>query len=202
LLDSFRTRLNEVGLLDRYALDGAIAGWWQDARYELMALSSSGFKEVVDGWVEMVETMLLPERDPRTGGARNRTGAERRQAYDHKVVARIAPGFLRDLTEADARKAELDAKLKAALASAGEDGEEEDRQQLSEDDIKRLKRERTKANAAVKALEESFYPLEDAKRSLADGSDPTECEALKTELDEMGRRVWLGDVTPPGSPSV
>lgn len=80
-----------------------------------MALAGNGFAGVVDGWVETVETMLAPDRDPRTGGTRKRTGAERRQAYDHKVVAAIAPEFLRRLAEADARKAELDGQWKAAL---------------------------------------------------------------------------------------
>ncbi|CAL9503052.1 hypothetical protein SUDANB106_03503 [Streptomyces sp. enrichment culture] len=169
LLSSFRTRLDKVGLLDRYALDGAIAGWWQDAKYELMALSSSGFGEVVDGWVELVETMLLPERDPRTGKARKRSAAERRQAYDHKVVAAIAPDFLEKLAEADARKAELDARYKAATA-APEDGDDEaeaEGEPLSEDELKALKKERTKANAAVKQLEDDFWPLDATHKSAA-----------------------------------
>ncbi len=45
----------------------------------------------MDGWVENVETLLAPEQDPRTKKLRTRTAAERRQAYDHKVVAAIAP---------------------------------------------------------------------------------------------------------------
>ncbi|GAA2633293.1 class I SAM-dependent DNA methyltransferase [Streptomyces axinellae] len=180
LLTSFRKRLEEVGLLDRYALDGAVAGWWQDARYELMALSNHGFEEVVDGWVEMVETLLLPERDPRTGGARKRSGAERRQAYDHKVVAAIAPDFLSELARADARKAELDAKWKAAQAADSaesadaEDSEDEGSSSgegaaaaLSEEDLKKLKRDRTKANAEVKRIEDAFWPLDSTRKSVA-----------------------------------
>src|SRR5690606_9091843 len=114
LIGSFRDTLLGVGGLDRFALAGAVAGWWQDAKNELKALTGNGFRGVVDGWVETVESMLEPEPDPWTGGARKRSAAERRQAYTHKVVARLVPDFLKELAEADARKAELDAKVKAA----------------------------------------------------------------------------------------
>ncbi|MGW2178431.1 N-6 DNA methylase [Streptomyces sp. NPDC001732] len=183
LIDSFRKLLLNVDLLDRYALAGAVAGWWQDARNELKALAGNGFKGVVEGWVDTVEAMLEPEPNPWTGGARKRSGAERRQAYGHKVVARIAPDFLRELAEADALKAGLDAKVKAAeeaeaaraAAAAGvaeNDGEASGDTEpgaldpavaealLSEADLKKLKKERTAAGKAVKALEEAFYPLD------------------------------------------
>ncbi|MFG2528218.1 N-6 DNA methylase [Streptomyces sp. NPDC048516] len=193
LITSFRDRLLGVGLLDEHALAGAVAGWWQEARNDLKALSTNGFRGVVEGWVEMVETLLSPEPDPRTGGARKRSAAERRHAYDHKVVAKIDPGFLRELVEADRKKAELDAKLKVAeeaeaaraAAAAGvsaEDGDEaaaEDEASvaptaldpavaenlLSDAELKKLKRDRTAAAKAVKELEDDFWPLESGRRS-------------------------------------
>lgn len=185
LIESFRGELLQVGLLDEYALAGAVAGWWQDARNELKALSVGGFTGVVDGWVENVETMLAPERDPKTGGARNRSGAERRQAYDHKVVAAIAPDFLEELASADRHKAQLDAKLKAAqeaetaLAEAraeAESGDGEDTGDsgsidpaladavLSKAELAKLKKDRTAAGNEVKRLENDFWPLDSAKR--------------------------------------
>ncbi|ROQ67894.1 type I restriction enzyme M protein [Streptomyces sp. 840.1] len=178
LISSFRRRLLSVDLLDRYALSGAVAGWWQDARNELKALAGNGFKGVVEGWVDTVETLLEPEPNPWTGGARKRSGAERRQAYGHKIVARIASDFLRDLADADAVKAKLDAKVKAAeeaeaaraAAAAGVTGEDGESSEaldpavadalLSEPELKKLKKERTVAGKAVKALEEAFYPLD------------------------------------------
>ncbi|MFH9477113.1 N-6 DNA methylase [Streptomyces anulatus] len=178
LVASFRELLLSVGLLDRYALSGAVAGWWQDARNELKALAGQGFKGVVEGWVDTVETLLEPEPNPWTGGARKRSGAERRQAYGHKVVALIAPDFLRELAEADKVKADLDADVKAAeeaeaarVAAAaggvGEDGEAPEALDpavaealLSPADLKALKKKRTAAGKAVKALEEAFYPLD------------------------------------------
>lgn len=123
LVKSFGERLSRVGLLDRYALAGAVAGWWHDAKYDLLALSENGFGGVVDGWVENVDTMLSPEQDIRTRKLRERTAAERRQAYDHKVVAAIAPQFLAELAEADARKAEADARYQELSAWHAGDGE-------------------------------------------------------------------------------
>ncbi|MFI6639633.1 N-6 DNA methylase [Streptomyces sp. NPDC050504] len=217
LISTFTQRLGKVGLLDRYALAGAVAGWWHEAKYELMALAGNGFGEVVNGWVETVEGMLQPDRDPRTGGTRKRTGAERRQAYDHKVVAAIAPDFLRQLAEADARKAELDGKWKqaqeaeaafaAAAASAADTDPDSDSASasasdesdsspdadlalpvplLSAEDLAALKKDRTKANAAVKKLENDFWPLESAhhpKKPAAAASTPSPSDAQQALMD-------------------
>ncbi|MGW6603945.1 N-6 DNA methylase [Streptomyces sp. NPDC055036] len=206
LLGSFTSRLGKVELLDRYALDGAVAGWWHAAKYELMALAGNGFGGVIDGWVETVETMLEPDRDPRSGGMRKRSGAERRQAYDHKVIAAIAPKFLTELAAADARKAELDGKWKAAQeadtastaatvdGSGGGDDEdsaavetEAGPQPLSAEDLAKLKRDRTKANAAVKKLEDDFWPLDSARKpkkvAAAAAADTAPVPAQATLMD-------------------
>ncbi|QHY97653.1 putative type I restriction enzymeP M protein [Streptomyces sp. S4.7] len=186
LITSFRTRLLEVGLLDRYALAGAVAGWWHEAKYDLMALSVSGFAGVIDGWVETVKTMLAPEPNPSTGGSRKRSAAERRQAYGHKVVAAIAPDFLTELAAADRVKADLDARVKAALdaeaalaaakaaAEAGDDDAEMDpelvKAVLAPKDLARLKRERTAAGKAVMELEDDFWPVEPGRKPKAAGT--------------------------------
>lgn len=208
LIESFRSTRLQVGLLDEYALAGAVAGWWQDARNELKALSVGGFEGVVDGWVENVETMLTPERDPKTGGARNRSGAERRQAYDHKVVAAIASDFLKELEATDRHKAQLDAKLKAAqeaeaaLAEAraeAESGEGEDAGEsgaidpalveavLSKTEMAKLKKDRTAAGNEVKRLEDDFWPLESVKRGRPKAKKrdvaATEDDAVQGVLD-------------------
>ncbi|MEU2676316.1 class I SAM-dependent DNA methyltransferase [Streptomyces sp. NPDC007107] len=175
LIDSFRTRLLQVGLLDRYALAGAVAGWWHDAKYDLAALSVNGFGGVIDGWIDMVTTMLAPEPDPSTGGSRKRSAAERRQAYAHKVVAAIAPDFLEELAAADRVKADLDAQVKAALdaeaalaearaaAEAGDEDAEIDpelaKAVLAPKVLAKLKRDRTAAGKAVTELEDDFWPI-------------------------------------------
>lgn len=205
LITSFRTRLLEVGLLDRYALAGAVAGWWHEAKYDLMALSVNGFAGVIDGWVDMVKTMLAPEPNPSTGGSRKRSAAERRQAYDHKVVAAIAPAFLKELAEADRVKADLDARVKAALdaeaalaaakaaAEAGDEDAEVDpelaKAVLAPKDLAKLKKDRTAAGKVVTDLEDDFWPIESARK-------PKSAEPAKAESGDV--QESLLDVLPDG----
>ncbi|GAB2773040.1 type I restriction-modification system subunit M [Streptomyces daliensis] len=170
LIKSFEERLSKVGLLDSHALAGAVAGWWYEAKYDLLALSENGFAGVVDGWIENVDTLLAPEQDPKTRKLRKRTTAERRQAYDHKIVAAIAPDFLEELADADARKAELDARWKELNAEPSDDGEGDGEgdegsvtreavtlsaEQLAE--LAKVKRDRAKAGAEIKRLEADFW---------------------------------------------
>ncbi|MFF7841734.1 N-6 DNA methylase [Streptomyces ossamyceticus] len=212
LMASFVERLSRVGLLDRYALSGAVAGWWWDAKYDLLALSENGFGGVIDGWVENVDTLLSPEQDARTKKLRTRTAAERRQAYDHKVVAAIAPRFLEELAEADARKTEADARFKelsARLSGGGEesetDGDSADGEADSEEvalsveelaeltnELARVKKARAKAGADIKRLEADFhrYPYPSDPPTL--GEEPPRLFRARAELDAEGeRRVVL-----------
>lgn len=61
LLDSFEPAMLPVGCLDRYALMGSIAGWWDEIRYELRVIVENGFAELVDGWVETLRSALEDE---------------------------------------------------------------------------------------------------------------------------------------------
>ncbi|MDX2621427.1 class I SAM-dependent DNA methyltransferase [Streptomyces sp. WI03-5b] len=217
LIDSFRDRLLQVGLLDEYALAGAIAAWWQDARNELKALSMGGFGIVVDGWVDDVETLLAPESNPRTGGIRNRSAAERRQAYGHKVVAVIAPDFLHELAAADEHRSRLDAKLKAAqeaaatleearlAANTGEDSvghlyPEVTESLLNRSELTKLRRDRKAASDIVKQLESDFWRpsgcasqeaprLTRVRRALASEEDGERRLVLTILRDDLAARL-------------
>ncbi|MFD3583306.1 N-6 DNA methylase [Streptomyces sp. NPDC058683] len=207
LVYSFVSHLGEVGLVDRSALTGAVTEWWREARYDLLVLAERGFAGVLDGWVADVETQLAPELDPRTGGLRRPTAGERRAAYQHKLVAAIAPDFLAELAAAEARRTELDERwqeLKARPNDAGQDDgesgsgsstaetaavEEEQRAALA-----RWKRERTGTTALVKRLEDSAQArLIGARTALA--ADHQERRAvldilrdgLRSKLDDLLR---------------
>ncbi|QMU73067.1 class I SAM-dependent DNA methyltransferase [Streptacidiphilus sp. P02-A3a] len=179
LIESFQKQLLTVGVLDGHALSGAVVGWWWAAKNDLKALSVTGFGGVLDGWIEGVTTMLAPEPDPRTRGARKRSAAERRLAYGHKVVAAIAPEFLEQLAAADAAKSAFDARVKAAeaaeaaVAEAAKSGEEADpvmvEAVLTKPQLDALKRERAKAGKVVTALEDAFWPLDPARAPRSGG---------------------------------
>ncbi|MFF2661491.1 N-6 DNA methylase [Kitasatospora sp. NPDC058032] len=205
LIESFVERLGRVGLLDRHALAGAVAGWWYEAKYDLLALSENGFAGVLDGWIENVEMLLAPEQDPKTRKLRKRTAAERRQAYDHKVVTAILPDFLEELAAADARKAELDARWKELNVEPespedGEGGEEDgdaparEEVVLSAEQLAVLawvKKERTKAGAVIKRLETEFwFPWPSDPPTL--GEEPPRLFRAREALDAAGeQRVVL-----------
>ncbi|MGW7527066.1 N-6 DNA methylase [Streptomyces sp. NPDC054783] len=206
LIESFVEQLGGVGLLDRYALAGAVAGWWYEAKYDLLALSENGFAGVVDGWVENVETMLAPEQDPKSKKLRKRTAAERRQAYDHKVVAAIAPDFLEELAAADARKAELDARWKELNAepeaSEEGDGEEGDEDAVTREEVAlsveqlaelaSVRKERAKVGALIKRLEADFWFERTPGEQPKLGEEPPRLFRARNALGPEGeRRVVL-----------
>lgn len=200
LMDSFVERLGGIGLLDRYALAGAVAGWWYEAKYDLLALSENGFAGVVDGWVENVDTLLAPEQDPKTRKLRKRTAAERRQAYDHKVVAAIAPEFLEELAAADARKAELEARWKELNAepepSGDGEGEGDDggdapiREEVALSveqwaELAQMKKDRAKVGTLIKHLEADFwFPWPSDPPKL--GEEPPRLFRARQALDPEG----------------
>ncbi|WP_409471988.1 N-6 DNA methylase [Streptomyces sp. HC307] len=212
LVESFAQRLGGVGLLDRPVLAGAVAEWWHEARYDLLALSERGFAGVLDGWVADIETRLAPVLDPGTGKERRPTAVERREAYRNRLVAALVPDFLEELAVADARKAAADARwqdLRARLADDDEDlgtrGDEQGSGDSPADEVAaahaerltelaRVRRERTVAGAAVKRLEASAPArLVQARTALAAGHEERRAvldilrQALRSKLDDLVR---------------
>lgn len=191
VLDTFRDqvlRAGANGVLDRYASVGAATDWWYDVRNELETLSAHGFEGVVDSWIGTVKAVLPPAPGAPTGGdVRGGTAAERRQAYDHKVVAAIAPDFLEDLAAAQRTYEERDAEfraareaeaaLAAARAAAEASGDPEDvDSELTKvvpdaAAMRTLLRQRTAAKKTLLALEDDFWPcLERARNAVAEAA--------------------------------
>ncbi|MGW7243109.1 N-6 DNA methylase [Streptomyces sp. NPDC054804] len=207
LVESFVAGLGEVGLVDRSALAGAVAEWWGEARYDLLALAERGFAGVLDGWVEDIETQLAPEPDPSTVRPRRPTAEKRRAAYRHKFMAAVAPDFLEALAAADARKAELDERWKELSArpadgdreggeSGGESSAEEtaaaDEEQRAE--LAQVKRERAQTSVLVKRLEDGAQARLTAARTAlaADGQERRTVldilrQGLRGKLDSLLR---------------
>jgi type I restriction enzyme M protein len=146
LLDSFIDTLTPVGLLDRFQVAGVIARWWDDIQFDLRALIAGGFSAVIDGWVTTITTGLEDENakdDP----------------LDHHFVRLVLPKYLAELGAAEAHCAQLDATVKTATATPGEDdenGEDEDEDAISPSELAALKKELRAAKKAVKTLKEEF----------------------------------------------
>ena len=112
LLESFTAEFLQVGLLDRFQLAGVIVRWWNTNQYDLRTLVAHGFTGVVDGWVTTITT-ALEDSDAKT------------DPLDHKLVPELLPSYLEELSQVEARRAALDAQIKAAVATEEENEDEE-----------------------------------------------------------------------------
>ena len=112
LLTSFSTALEPTGLLGRYTVRGIVAGFWDQSKYDFLTLMARGARGVIDAWRSSILTALDDDKT-------------KHNPLDHKLVRHLLPDFIESLAELDARKAELDSQIKAAVPEKGDDGEAE-----------------------------------------------------------------------------
>jgi type I restriction enzyme M protein len=207
LLDSFVTALKPLEILDRFQLAGVIASWWGGVQYDIRTLSFHAFSGVVQGWVTTIEAAFAEDGEDDVRD-KQRQAAEKRKAREHRVVPVLIPDYLNEIEEAEARRAELDAQLKAATAVPGDDDDREPEENLSSDELKNLKTDLAAARRQVKKLEAQFAQRLGAAASRLDAAAETGLvlRILKADLHERldaeamaGRRalvdryrIWAG----------
>ena len=125
LLDSFVTALEPLGMLDRYQLAGVIASWWGDIQYDVKTLALHGFSGVVEAWLTTIEAAFADD-DEDDGRDKQKREAEKRKAREHRVVPALIPDYLEALDEAESRRADLDAQVKALTAKPEDDESDDD----------------------------------------------------------------------------
>ncbi|MDR7301007.1 type I restriction-modification system subunit M [Haloactinomyces albus] len=141
LLDSFLEVVRPVGILDRFQTAGVIVRWWDGIQYDLRTLAANGFAGVIDGWITTIVAMLEDDDS-------------KADPFEHKLVPVLVPDYLERLAEAEAKRAELDAWVKAAN-SVGEDedgDEEESETRLSAAELKQLAKDQKAAKAELGKL--------------------------------------------------
>ncbi|PWS51195.1 SAM-dependent DNA methyltransferase [Streptomyces sp. FT05W] len=178
LTEAIREPLFTVGLLDGNALDGAIAGWWQDSEHTLRSLAANGFPAVVDGWCDEVEALLGRSGSPHRGDRPSALG--RGEAYRHPVIAALLPEFFGELERERAKKADLDAQYEElepeGWSAAPESKSEED---ITRRDFKRARRE---IQARIRNLEKSFSLTAARSRLDGDGLRSVVITVLRNDL--------------------
>ena len=92
-LQTFETALEPVGLLDRFKIAGVIASWWNNAYDELKTIVFQGFTGLIDGWITTIRDFVQGEDNEPDDDFR---------PLEHKIVARLVPEYLQELTDADA----------------------------------------------------------------------------------------------------
>lgn len=113
LLHSFSAALEPLGVLGRFQVRGIVAGFWDDAKYEFLTLMARGPRGVVDAWRTSILTALEDDQ-------------ARDNPLDHKLVRFLMAEFVEAQAALEARKAELDGQIKAAVPDKGEDGDDAD----------------------------------------------------------------------------
>lgn len=159
LLESFVAALAPLGILDRYQLAGVVASWWGDVQYDIRTLAYRKFSGVVQGWLTTIEAAFETEGEENVRD-KQRLSAEKRRAREHSAVPLLIPDYLNALEQAEARRADLDAQVKAATVKPAEDEDLEDddvsAETLSPAELKKLKSDLAEAKREVKRLEADF----------------------------------------------
>jgi type I restriction enzyme M protein len=153
LLESFMAAVRPVGLLDRFQTAGVIVRWWDAVQYDLRTLAANGFGGVIDGWLTTIESALTDR-------------GSKVDPFDHRLVPALVPEFLDRLAEAEARRAELDAQVKAATAAPEDDeGDPDEIERVSPAELAALKKDLTAAKKLYKALQERLLTELEAERA-------------------------------------
>ena len=118
LLASFRDSLEQIGLLDPFQVRGIVAGFWNQTKYDFLTLMARGSHGVVDAWRTSIVTAMEDK-------------AKKESPLEHKLVKFLMSNFVDEIDELEAKKVELEAKIKASEASDDE-GDEND--EAAEDD--------------------------------------------------------------------
>lgn len=147
LLASFSKALEPVGVLDPFSVRGIIAGFWDQSKNDFRALQARGALGVIEAWRTSITTALEDKQD-------------KSNPLDHKLVGFLLREYVEELEQLQARKAELDAQIKAAEAGGDdEDGDSVDAESdegPSEGDIKAWKKQRTQVNKQLKTKNANF----------------------------------------------
>ena len=149
LLHSFAAAMEPAGVLGRFQVRGIVAGFWDDARYEFMTLMARGAKGVVDAWRTSILAAIDDEQSKAT-------------PLDHKLVKFLMSDFVDAQAALEARKAELDSKIRAAAPSkgVGDDADEaepdDDEPAVDEAQVKAWKSQLGVIKKEIKEQEQGF----------------------------------------------
>ncbi|WP_175786966.1 N-6 DNA methylase [Burkholderia anthina] len=167
LLASFSDQLSAIGLLDPFQVRGIVAGFWYQTKYDFLTLMARGAKGVADAWRTSIITALEDK-------------ASKESPLEHKLVKFLMGDFVDAITELEAKKAELDAQIKAAgpKDAEGDDSDAEMEHSVDEEDgdednpvdeaqLKVWKKELAAVKKQLKAKMETFTAhLDDAVDDL------------------------------------
>ncbi|PRD68694.1 restriction endonuclease subunit M [Malikia spinosa] len=155
LLASFSESLEAIGMLDPFQVRGIVAGFWYQTKYDFLTLMARDAKGVMDAWRTSIVTALEDK-------------SSKERPLEHKLVKFLMSDFVEAISELEAKKAELDSKIKAASPKddEGEDsteadaevagGDEDNENVVEEAQLKTWKKELATVKKQLKAKHDSF----------------------------------------------
>ena len=153
LLASFSASLDAIGLLDPFQVRGIVAGFWTQTKYEFLTLMARGATGVADAWRTSIVTALEDK-------------ASKESPLEHKLVKFLMSDFVDAINDLEAKKAELDSQIKAAIPKDAEgeddeatdvvDDEADDENAVDEAQLKTWKKELAAVRKQLKAKQDSF----------------------------------------------
>jgi type I restriction enzyme M protein len=162
LLSSFQDAVRPVGVLDRFQVAGVIASWWGDTQNDLKTIAARGFAGLVESW----EASILNGLEDK---------ASKGNGFNHKLVKSLLPEYLASIEDLQAKKADFEATVKAA-SGGGDDDEadgEEDKQELSDEELRAAEKALAAVKTKLKRLHRDFV---------------IQVETARSELDETSAR--------------
>ncbi|MEX0947108.1 MAG: N-6 DNA methylase, partial [Acidimicrobiia bacterium] len=144
LIELFQQPLASIGPLDRFQTAGIVARWWDEHIYDLQTLDTRGIDGLIDAWL----TTAAASQDDKNAVALNHLA----------IIAALVPDLLDQRNQLAAKVAALDATIKAAQSTGDEDdsGEEfapDGDDAPTEEELKKLKSQRTVAKKQLKSLD-------------------------------------------------
>ncbi len=146
----------------------------------------------MQGWLTTIEAAFDEDEDEVRD--KQKRAAEKRKAREHRVVPVLIPDYLNALDETEARRADLEAQVKAATIPADED-DDVSAETLDEQELKMLKGDLAEAKRRAKQLEREFLDrLKQAVVSLdTDSEEALVRRILKADLqDRLDAEVAVG----------
>jgi type I restriction enzyme M protein len=173
LLSSFQDAVRPVGLLDRFQVAGVIASWWGDTQNDLKTITARGFTGLIESWAASIVNALDESTGKETG-------------IDHKLVKHLLPQYLAGIKEQQAKKAGLEATVKAASGGDNDDseGDEGHVEEFSEEEVKAARKDLAAAKKQLKELQGHFVVRLQMARSQLNEASARELVMgiLETEL--------------------
>lgn len=157
LLTTFSAALEPLGVLDAFQVRGIIAGFWNQSKFDFMALRARGARGVIDAWRISIITGLDDKKS-------------KLNPLEHKLVTTLMSDFVAELEELEARRVELESQIKADEGSAegdsteSEDAETDEEDQLSEAQLRAMKKE---LDAKLKTIKQAVKGIEKNKKAKA-----------------------------------